>query len=77
MWVRGGPAIWTMVARGAISLGMKTPRQAPPSQAERKDRLKSALKANIARRKAQAEARAKVARDAARAERDAADPQEE
>ncbi len=36
---------------------MKAPRQDPPSQTERKDRLKAALKANIARRKAQAKAR--------------------
>ncbi len=36
---------------------MKAPRQDPPSQTERKDRLKAALKANIARRKAQARAR--------------------
>ena len=37
---------------------MKTPRQEPPRAADRKDRLKAALKANIARRKAQAQARA-------------------
>ncbi|SDF11290.1 hypothetical protein [Limimaricola pyoseonensis] len=36
---------------------MKTPRQEPPRAADRKDRLKAALKANIARRKAQAQAR--------------------
>ncbi|MGR3464070.1 hypothetical protein [Limimaricola sp.] len=37
---------------------MKTPRQDPPRAADRNDRLKAALKANIARRKAQAQARA-------------------
>ena len=34
------------------------PRQAVPDPADRKDRLKAALKANIAKRKAQANARA-------------------
>ena len=41
---------------------MKTPRQEPPRAADRKDRLKAALKANIARRKAQAQARASETR---------------
>ncbi|MCZ4261899.1 MULTISPECIES: hypothetical protein [Limimaricola] len=41
---------------------MKTPRQDPPRAADRNDRLKAALKANIARRKAQAQARAAGAR---------------
>ncbi|WP_173812321.1 hypothetical protein [Limimaricola cinnabarinus] len=40
---------------------MKTPRQDPPRAADRQDRLKAALKANIARRKAQAQARARDA----------------
>ncbi len=39
---------------------MKTPRQEPPRAADRKDRLKAALKANIARRKAQAQARSEA-----------------
>lgn len=37
---------------------MKTPRQDLPKQNERKDRLKAALKVNMAKRKAQARARA-------------------
>jgi hypothetical protein len=36
---------------------MKTPRQEPPKASDRNERLKAALKANIARRKAQARAR--------------------
>ena len=40
---------------------MKTPRQDPPRAVDRQDRLKAALKANIARRKAQAQARARDA----------------
>ncbi|EYD70834.1 hypothetical protein [Limimaricola hongkongensis] len=40
---------------------MKTPRQEPPRAADRNDRLKAALKANIARRKAQAQAQARAA----------------
>lgn len=35
----------------------RPPRQNPPSQSERKERLKAALKANIARRKTQVRAR--------------------
>ncbi|GAD54467.1 MAG: hypothetical protein ACJASC_002233 [Limimaricola cinnabarinus] len=41
---------------------MKAPRQDPPRAADRKDRLKAALKTNIARRKAQAQARATEAK---------------
>jgi hypothetical protein len=37
---------------------MKKPHQTPPNQQDRKDRLSAALKANIAKRKAQAKARA-------------------
>ena len=37
---------------------MKKPRQDPPSNKDRNDRLKAALKANMARRKAQARDRA-------------------
>jgi hypothetical protein len=36
---------------------MKTPRQDPPKASDRNERLKAALKANIARRKAQAKAK--------------------
>ena len=39
---------------------MKTPRQNPPRAEDRKERLKAALKVNIARRKAQAAAKAKT-----------------
>ena len=41
---------------------MKTPQQTPPSVTERNDRLKAALQANIARRKAQTKARDAVAK---------------
>lgn len=50
--------LWT--ARGCLANAspMKTPRQDIPRASDRKDRLKEALKANIARRKAQARSRA-------------------
>lgn len=53
---------WTERGRDAICANMKTPRQDPPRAADRKDRLKAALKTNIARRKAQAQARAAEAK---------------
>ena len=40
------------------------PRQPVPRDQDRKDRLKAALKANIARRKAQAAARGEKAKEA-------------
>jgi hypothetical protein len=49
---------------------MKTPRQDPPKASDRNDRLKAALQANIARRKAQVKAQAQAAKAAARAEAD-------
>ena len=44
---------------------MKTPRQNPPRAEDRKERLKAALKVNIARRKAQAAAKARTTGQAA------------
>ena len=40
---------------------MKTPQQTPPSIKDRNDRLKAALQANMAKRKAQSRARDAVA----------------
>ncbi len=51
---------------------MKTPRQDLPRAQDRQDRLKAALKANIARRKTQAQARATSA-----PEKDAGDGKKE
>jgi hypothetical protein len=48
-------------ARREYPGAMKTPRQDPPSQSARNERLAAALKANIARRKAQAKERAAAA----------------
>jgi hypothetical protein len=46
-----------------ITNRMKTPQQTPPNVSERNARLKAALQANMARRKAQARAREAVAKD--------------
>lgn len=54
---------------------MKTPQQTPPSVTERNDRLKAALQANIARRKAQTKARGAVAKEPAPV--DTQDPEQE
>jgi hypothetical protein len=48
---------WTTGPLPSMNTAMKTPRQNPPSQADRKDRLKAALKANIAKRKTQAKSK--------------------
>jgi len=48
---------WTIGAWRIITPDMKTPRQDPPKASDRNERLKAALKANIARRKAQAKAK--------------------
>ena len=42
---------------------MKTPQQTPPNVKDRNDRLKAALQANMARRKAQSRARDAVAKE--------------
>ncbi len=42
---------------------MKTPQQTPPNVSERNERLKAALQANIARRKAQTRARDSAAKE--------------
>ena len=42
---------------------MKTPQQTPPNIKDRNDRLKAALQANMARRKAQSRARDAVAKE--------------
>ena len=42
---------------------MKTPQQTPPSIKDRNDRLKAALQANMAKRKAQTRARDAAAQD--------------
>jgi len=62
---QSGPADWTAMARCAMEGVMRTPSDPPnrnrPASAKpakaREDRLKAALKANMARRKAQAKAR--------------------
>ena len=41
---------------------MKTPQQTPPNVKDRNDRLKAALQANLARRKAQTRARDAMAK---------------
>jgi hypothetical protein len=69
----GGRAIWTVRAKPCREGGMETkpPRSAAGKAGDdRADRLKAALKANIARRKAQARARGETG--AHRAEDEAA-----
>ncbi len=59
-------AVWTVVPPCAMSAGMEQDRDTAkppkpvrsPAETSREDRLKAALKANMARRKAQAKARA-------------------
>ncbi len=52
-----------MAAARIITLPMKTPQQTPPNVSERNERLKAALQANIARRKAQTRARDSAAKE--------------
>ena len=54
---------------------MKTPQQTPPNVSERNERLKAALQANIARRKAQTRARDNQAGDAGTKEQNPAGSQ--
>jgi hypothetical protein len=49
---------------------MKTPRQDPPKASDRNERLKAALQANIARRKAQAKAKGSAVKDTATGEKE-------
>ncbi len=57
---------WTFCRCDSITRDMKTPRQDPPKASDRNDRLKAALQANIARRKAQTKAKTASAKANAR-----------